>query len=138
MNETHGEIEINFKDLFSVLLKRWWLILIATFVGGALLFGYAYATYVPTYQSTAKMYVNNKANDSETKAETNAETEATGEGFTTVVEGKLTMATNAYFQPYEYYEGDKIVGIDAEIAEAIAVSVFEISKTAVMIFKNKN
>ncbi len=34
--------------------------------------------------------------------------------------GKLVMATNAYFQPYEYYEGDKIVGIDAEIAEAIA------------------
>lgn len=33
---------------------------------------------------------------------------------------KLVMATNAYFQPYEYYEGDKIVGIDAEIAQAIA------------------
>ncbi|MBE6680776.1 MAG: transporter substrate-binding domain-containing protein [Ruminococcaceae bacterium] len=33
---------------------------------------------------------------------------------------KLVMATNAYFQPYEYYEGDKIVGIDAEIAAAIA------------------
>ena len=32
----------------------------------------------------------------------------------------LVMATNAYFKPYEYYEGDKIVGIDAEIAEAIA------------------
>ena len=30
------------------------------------------------------------------------------------------MATNAYFQPYEYYEGDKIVGIDAEIADAVA------------------
>ena len=39
---------------------------------------------------------------------------------TTVTEGKLTMATNAYFQPYEYYDGDKIVGIDAEIAAAIA------------------
>ena len=39
---------------------------------------------------------------------------------TTVTKGKLTMATNAYFQPYEYYDGDKIVGIDAEIAEAIA------------------
>lgn len=38
----------------------------------------------------------------------------------TVKEGKLTMATNAYFQPYEYYDGDKIVGIDAEIADAIA------------------
>lgn len=32
----------------------------------------------------------------------------------------LKMGTNAYFQPYEYYEADKIVGIDAEIAEAIA------------------
>lgn len=32
----------------------------------------------------------------------------------------LTMATNAAFPPYEYYEGDKIVGIDAEIAEEIA------------------
>ncbi len=40
--------------------------------------------------------------------------------FSTVTPGKLTMATNAFFQPYEYYEGDKIVGIDAEIAEAIA------------------
>ncbi|MBE6795846.1 MAG: amino acid ABC transporter substrate-binding protein [Ruminococcaceae bacterium] len=33
---------------------------------------------------------------------------------------KLIMATNAAFPPYEYKEGDKIVGIDAEIAEAIA------------------
>lgn len=32
----------------------------------------------------------------------------------------IVMATNAYFKPYEYYEGDKIIGIDAEIAEAIA------------------
>ena len=40
--------------------------------------------------------------------------------FTTSVEGKLVMATNAQFPPYEYYEGDAIVGIDAEIAGAIA------------------
>ena len=40
--------------------------------------------------------------------------------FTTAEEGKLVMATNAQFPPYEYYEGDSIVGIDAEIAEAIA------------------
>jgi len=39
---------------------------------------------------------------------------------TTANEGKLTMATNAQFPPYEFYEGDKIVGIDAEIAAAIA------------------
>lgn len=34
--------------------------------------------------------------------------------------GKLTMATNAYFAPYEYYDGSEIVGIDVEIAKAIA------------------
>ena len=32
----------------------------------------------------------------------------------------LTMATNAEFPPYEYYENDEIVGIDVEIATAIA------------------
>ena len=32
----------------------------------------------------------------------------------------LTMGTNAAFPPYEYYEGTEIVGIDAEIAAAIA------------------
>ncbi len=41
-------------------------------------------------------------------------------GFTTAVEGKLTMATNAAFPPYEYLEGTEIAGIDAEIAGAIA------------------
>lgn len=33
--------------------------------------------------------------------------------------GTLTMATNATFQPYEYYDGDNIVGIDVDIAQAI-------------------
>ena len=41
-------------------------------------------------------------------------------GFTTAVEGKLVMATNATFPPYEYIEGGEVVGIDAEIAGAIA------------------
>ena len=35
-------------------------------------------------------------------------------------ENVLVMATNAAFPPYEYKDGDKIVGIDAEIAQAIA------------------
>ena len=35
-------------------------------------------------------------------------------------DGKLIMATNATFPPYEYKDGDKIVGIDAEVAEKIA------------------
>ena len=38
-------------------------------------------------------------------------------------DNKLVMATNAEFPPYEYHEGDKIVGIDAEIAAAIAEKI---------------
>ena len=38
----------------------------------------------------------------------------------TVEKGKLIMGTNAAFPPYEYIEGNEIVGIDAEIAAAIA------------------
>ena len=45
--------------------------------------------------------------------ETEAEAEG-GEG------GVLIMATNAEFEPWEYHEGDGIVGIDVEIAQAIA------------------
>ena len=33
--------------------------------------------------------------------------------------GTLVMATNAEFEPYEYHEGDAIVGIDVDIAQAI-------------------
>lgn len=33
--------------------------------------------------------------------------------------GELHMATNAFFEPYEFYEGEQIVGIDASMAQAI-------------------
>lgn len=33
--------------------------------------------------------------------------------------GTLVMATNAAFEPYEFYEGEKIVGIDADMAQAV-------------------
>jgi len=56
----------------------------------------------------------------ETTAAAPAETEAAAAAFTTVEEGKLIMATNAAFPPYEYIEGNEIVGIDAEIAGVIA------------------
>ena len=60
---------------------------------------------------------------SETSQEASTE-ETSGSGET------LVMATNAFFEPYEYSEGDEIVGIDAEIGKAIADKLgmdFEIS-----------
>ncbi len=57
-------------------------------------------------------------------AETPAETPAeSGNGSAAKGDGNdqvLSMGTNAEFPPYEFYDGDKIVGIDAEIAQAIA------------------
>jgi len=35
-------------------------------------------------------------------------------------ENVVTMGTNAAFEPFEFIEGDKIVGIDADIAAAVA------------------
>ena len=54
------------------------------------------------------------------EAASGAEEAASAAAMTTVTDGVLTMATNAYFPPYEYYDGDAIVGIDAEIAAAVA------------------
>lgn len=48
---------------------------------------------------------------------TSGETSSTS---TTAAKPVLTMATNATFPPYEYMEGKNVVGIDAEIAQAIA------------------
>ncbi len=42
---------------------------------------------------------------------------------TTVQDGLLIWGTNAAFEPYEYMEGDSVVGIDAEIADAIAAKL---------------
>lgn len=33
--------------------------------------------------------------------------------------GKLVMATNAAFEPYEFYKGQEVVGIDVDLAKAV-------------------
>ena len=55
-----------------------------------------------------------KAEDTKAEGTTaaKAETEAAG--------GVLVMTTNAEFPPYEYHDGGEIVGIDVDIARAIA------------------
>jgi polar amino acid transport system substrate-binding protein len=35
-------------------------------------------------------------------------------------DGCLVVATNAYFPPFEYYEGDKLTGIDIQVASLLA------------------
>ena len=56
--------------------------------------------------------------ESSASASASASTEATASGEETTGD-TLIMGTNAAFPPYEYYEGDQIVGIDADIAKAL-------------------
>ena len=56
----------------------------------------------------------------ETEAPAEEGAEAPAEEAAASTGNTLVMATNAYFEPYEYYEGDQIVGIDVEMAQAVA------------------
>ncbi len=70
-------------------------------------------TEAPAESTDAAEETEAPAESADAAEETESEAEApTG--------GTLVMATNAYFEPYEYYEGDQVVGIDAEMAAAVA------------------
>ena len=67
-----------------------------------------------------------QAQTAEAAPETEGETAEASEEATGGAEaagGTLVMATNAEFPPYEYYEDGDIVGIDVEIAKAIAAKL---------------
>jgi len=61
-----------------------------------------------TVQAVVDKYINGVENDLVFQQNVAEDTE------------ELTMGTNAAFPPYEYYENEQIVGIDAEVAAAIA------------------
>lgn len=63
---------------------------------------------------------NNGESDNKGTADTGAATDPATKAPEAGESKVLVMATNAEFPPYEYYENDAIVGIDAEIAAAIA------------------
>lgn len=95
--------------------------LIALLLAGAMCVSMA-ACGSKTEEPAAPAEAEAPAEDAEAPAEDGAPAEsgeAAGE-FTTVTEGVLTMGTNATFPPYEFYDGDDIVGIDAEIAGLLA------------------
>ena len=58
-NNTENEYEIDLRELFMVLLRRWWAIVLAVILGGAAAFGYTYFLVDPLYQASTLLYVNN-------------------------------------------------------------------------------
>lgn len=55
-------------------------------------------------------------NENAEKSETKVESKASGD---LLEDGVLTVGTSVDFPPYEFYEGDKVVGIDPEVMEKI-------------------
>lgn len=51
------EMEIDLSELFHVLLKKWWMILLAALLGVAIMAGYTKFLVTPVYESQAMLYV---------------------------------------------------------------------------------
>ncbi|MCC8139907.1 MAG: ABC transporter substrate-binding protein [Lachnospiraceae bacterium] len=82
--------------------------------------GSSSSTSADTTEETTEEETEEAAGEETEAVEEASEESAEAAEVTTVTEGVLTMGTNAAFPPYEYYDGDVVVGIDAEIAEALA------------------
>ena len=57
--QTENTEEIDLRELFGALLRRWWAIVLAILIVGAVAFGYTYFMVDPLYQSSTLLYVNN-------------------------------------------------------------------------------
>lgn len=56
-------------------------------------------------------------------SKTAASGSSASQAVSTIVPGTLTMSTNAEFEPFEYKDGEKIIGIDVDIANKIATKL---------------
>lgn len=99
--------------------------LIAALLVGTMVFSLSACGSKETAATDAETTAETAATDAETAAETetdaaDADAAETDAADSESAGGTLVMATNAEFPPYEYYEGGEIIGIDADIARAIA------------------
>ena len=63
MNENRrhdDEVEIDLREVFFILLRKWWMIAIGAIVGAAMAFGITKLFMTKTYTSSAKLFVLNK------------------------------------------------------------------------------
>ena len=103
------------KKMFAVMLAACMAASLAACGGGA-----ADTTTAATEAATTTAV----QEEGDTQADATEETEAeSGAEEEKAAGGSLVMATNAEFPPYEYHDGDQIVGIDVEIAQAIAAEM---------------
>ena len=57
MNYENEEMEIDLREIFFLLWRKIWILLLAAAAGGIIIGSYSYYFITPTYQSTAKVYI---------------------------------------------------------------------------------
>ena len=61
MNENTESREIDLLQMASALVKKWWVIAVATVLAGIIAFGYTRLGITPKYEATAMFYVNSSS-----------------------------------------------------------------------------
>ena len=61
MNENTESREIDLLQMASALVKKWWVIAVATVLAGIIAFGYTRLGITPKYKATAMFYVNSSS-----------------------------------------------------------------------------
>lgn len=59
IKNSDNEYEIDLRELFGALWRRWWAIVLSILIAGAAAFGYTYFLVDPLYESSTLLYVNN-------------------------------------------------------------------------------
>ena len=62
MNENKSKYELDIKQIFDMLIKRWWIIVIAVVLLAGAAFGYTKLAATPTYTSSATLLINGDSN----------------------------------------------------------------------------
>jgi len=112
------EMEIDLSELFHVLLRKWWLILVTAVVGAALAFGVTKLFITPQYQSQAMLYIlSNTTTDSTTMSEFQIGATLTGD---LEIIAKSKAVIDATIEKIADEEGE--VFTNTEIQEMLTVS----------------
>ena len=115
MNENTESREIDLLQMASALVKKWWVIAVATVLAGIIAFGYTRLGITPKYEATAMFYVNNSSISGKLSlAELNA-AEKSVKSYCTILGTRLSLEEvirEGNFN-YTYEQLEKMIGSQA-------------------------
>lgn len=91
MNENTESREIDLLQMASALVKKWWVIAVATVLAGVIAFGYTRLGITPKYEASVMFYVNNSSISGKLSlADLNA-AEKSVKTYCTILESRLSL-----------------------------------------------